>query len=162
MGRFTLKPLIDHDRVGENGLHSLFIVKNHCNKGFRVISVKLFEFQNLMVITAATHNEFCQQWGNNVAWVSSAMKGAPFCLLATWRGEAHAILHRGAREIKKEDQQPLQPRPSANGYGCHKVNREMGTRLENEVQSGQTTSRQFTGVGKGGAYQILSHDRLVF
>ncbi|TMX03974.1 hypothetical protein EJD97_012733 [Solanum chilense] len=59
-------------------------------------------------------------------------------------------------------QQPVQPRPSANGYGRRKVDREMGTKLENKVQSGKTTSRQFTGVGKGGAYQSLSHDRLVY
>ncbi|KAK6787395.1 hypothetical protein RDI58_015920 [Solanum bulbocastanum] len=59
-------------------------------------------------------------------------------------------------------QQPMQPRPSANGYGRRKVDREMGTKLENKVQSGKTTSRQFTGVGKGGAYQSLSHDRLVY
>lgn len=56
----------------------------------------------------------------------------------------------------------MQPRPSANGYGRHKVDREMGTRLDNKVQSGKTTSHQFTGVGKGGAYQSLSHDRLVY
>lgn len=42
----------------------------------------------------------------------------------------------------------MQPRPSANGYGRHKVDREMGTRLDNKVQSGKTTSHQFTGVGK--------------
>ncbi|CAN4100074.1 unnamed protein product [Withania somnifera] len=52
-------------------------------------------------------------------------------------------------------QQPAQPRPSANGYGRRKVDR-----VENKVQSGKTTSRQLT--GKGGAYQSLSHDRLVY
>ncbi|XP_016578551.1 polyadenylate-binding protein-interacting protein 4 isoform X5 [Capsicum annuum] len=44
-------------------------------------------------------------------------------------------------------QQPMQARPSANGYGCRKVDRETGTRLETKVQSGRTTSCQFTGVG---------------
>ncbi|XP_060218350.1 polyadenylate-binding protein-interacting protein 4-like isoform X1 [Lycium barbarum] len=59
-------------------------------------------------------------------------------------------------------QQPVQPRLSANGYGRRKVDREMGTRLENKVQSGKNTSHQFTGAGKGGAYQSLSRDRLVY
>ncbi|KAJ8560122.1 hypothetical protein K7X08_004180 [Anisodus acutangulus] len=59
-------------------------------------------------------------------------------------------------------QQPVQPRPSANGYGRRKVDGEMGTRLENKVQSGKTTSCQFTGVGKGGAYQSPSRDRLTY
>nr|XP_016462799.1 PREDICTED: polyadenylate-binding protein-interacting protein 3-like isoform X1 [Nicotiana tabacum]XP_016462800.1 PREDICTED: polyadenylate-binding protein-interacting protein 3-like isoform X1 [Nicotiana tabacum]XP_016462801.1 PREDICTED: polyadenylate-binding protein-interacting protein 3-like isoform X1 [Nicotiana tabacum]XP_016462803.1 PREDICTED: polyadenylate-binding protein-interacting protein 3-like isoform X1 [Nicotiana tabacum]XP_016462804.1 PREDICTED: polyadenylate-binding protein-int len=59
-------------------------------------------------------------------------------------------------------QQPVQPRPSANGYGRRKVEKEMGTRLESEVQSGKTTSRQFAGVGKGGAYQSPSRDRLIY
>ncbi|MCD7449228.1 Polyadenylate-binding protein-interacting protein 3 [Datura stramonium] len=59
-------------------------------------------------------------------------------------------------------QQPMQPRPSANGYGRRKVDREMSTRLENKIQSGKTTSHQFAGVGKGGAYQSLSRDRLVY
>lgn len=59
-------------------------------------------------------------------------------------------------------QQPVQSRPSANGYGRRKVDRETGTRLENKVQSGKTTSRQLTGVGKGGTYQSLSRDRLVY
>lgn len=45
-------------------------------------------------------------------------------------------------------QQPVQPRPYANGYGRRKVEKEMGTRLESEVQSGKTTSRQFAGVGE--------------
>lgn len=56
----------------------------------------------------------------------------------------------------------MQARPSANGYGCRKVDRETGTRLETKVQSGRTTSCQFTGVGKGGAYQSLSRDRLIY
>ncbi|MCD7449222.1 Polyadenylate-binding protein-interacting protein 3 [Datura stramonium] len=59
-------------------------------------------------------------------------------------------------------QQPVQPRPSANAYGHRKVDREMDNRLENKVQSGKTTSRQFSCVGKGGASQSLSRDRLVF
>ncbi|KAM3308245.1 polyadenylate-binding protein-interacting protein 4 isoform X1 [Capsicum chacoense] len=59
-------------------------------------------------------------------------------------------------------QQHVQARPSANGYGCRKVDRETGTRLETKVQSGRTTSCQFTVVGKGGAYQSLSRDRLIY
>ncbi|KAK4365638.1 hypothetical protein RND71_013518 [Anisodus tanguticus] len=59
-------------------------------------------------------------------------------------------------------QQPVQPRPSVNGYGRRKVDREMGTRFENKVPSGKITSRQFTGVGKGGAYQSPSRDRLTY
>ncbi|KAF3662385.1 Polyadenylate-binding protein-interacting protein 4 [Capsicum annuum] len=49
-------------------------------------------------------------------------------------------------ESKEKMQQPMQARPSANGYGCRKVDRETGTRLETKVQSGRTTSCQFTGI----------------
>lgn len=45
-------------------------------------------------------------------------------------------------------QQPVQPRPYANGYGRRKVEKEVGTRLESKVQSGKATYLQFAGVGE--------------
>ncbi|XP_016478042.2 polyadenylate-binding protein-interacting protein 4-like [Nicotiana tabacum] len=59
-------------------------------------------------------------------------------------------------------QQAVQPRSFANGFGRRKGEKEMGTRLESRTQSTKTTSSRLTGVGKRGAYESPSHDRLVY
>ncbi|MCD7462675.1 Polyadenylate-binding protein-interacting protein 3 [Datura stramonium] len=59
-------------------------------------------------------------------------------------------------------QQAVQPRSFANGFGRRKGEKETGTRLESRTQSTKTTSSKSTAVGKRGAYESPSHDRLVY
>ncbi|XP_059303038.1 polyadenylate-binding protein-interacting protein 4-like isoform X2 [Lycium ferocissimum] len=59
-------------------------------------------------------------------------------------------------------QPAVQPRSFANGFGRRKGEKETGTRLESRTQSTKTTSSKSTAVGKRGAYESPSQDRLVY
>ncbi|KAK4349825.1 hypothetical protein RND71_029138 [Anisodus tanguticus] len=58
-------------------------------------------------------------------------------------------------------QQAVLPRSFANGFGRRKGEKETGTRLESRTQSTKIISSKSTAVGKRGAYESPSHDRLV-
>ncbi|XP_057977688.1 polyadenylate-binding protein-interacting protein 3-like [Malania oleifera] len=63
--------------------------------------------------------------------------------------------------------QVMQPRSSANGFGRRRVDREVGTRPENKMQSGKSDPRRFINAGeltgsKSGGYGSPSRDRLVY
>ncbi|CAK9179909.1 unnamed protein product [Ilex paraguariensis] len=64
-------------------------------------------------------------------------------------------------------QQVVQPRPSANGFGRRRGEREIGTRLENKSHLGKVNSNRMTSAGvltgtKGGGYESPSRERLVY
>ncbi|XVF25190.1 hypothetical protein REPUB_Repub13aG0192000 [Reevesia pubescens] len=64
-------------------------------------------------------------------------------------------------------QQVALPKSSANGFGRRRGDREVGTRLENKLQSGKSNQGriQTTGAmagGKTGGYESSSRDRLVY
>lgn len=64
-------------------------------------------------------------------------------------------------------QEAIQPRPSANGYGRRKVERESVNRTEHKSQSGKTNSSRQTSAGvpagsNGGDYGSPSLERLVY
>ncbi|KAA8540254.1 hypothetical protein F0562_024183 [Nyssa sinensis] len=64
-------------------------------------------------------------------------------------------------------QQVVQPRSSSNGFGRRRVEREIGTRLENKSQSGKTNPSRLTNTGvlsgnKGGVYESPSRERILY
>ncbi|XP_042510204.1 polyadenylate-binding protein-interacting protein 4-like isoform X2 [Macadamia integrifolia] len=64
-------------------------------------------------------------------------------------------------------QQVVQPRPSANGFGRRRVERDMGSRQDSKPQSGKSNLNSFTFSGapngsKVGGYESPSRDRLIY
>ncbi|XP_043721584.1 polyadenylate-binding protein-interacting protein 4-like isoform X2 [Telopea speciosissima] len=64
-------------------------------------------------------------------------------------------------------QQVVQPRPSANGFGRRRVEREMGSRLDSKPHSGKSNPNSFTIAGapngsKVGGYESPSRDWLIY
>lgn len=64
-------------------------------------------------------------------------------------------------------QQAVQPRSSSNGFGRRRVEREMGTRLENKLPSGKINPSKTTHAGlltgsKGGECESPARNRLVY
>ncbi|KAG6727615.1 hypothetical protein I3842_02G134200 [Carya illinoinensis] len=64
-------------------------------------------------------------------------------------------------------QQAVQPKLSANGFGRRRGDREVGTRLENKLQSGKSNPSRSTNTGtmtgsKFGGYVSPSHDRMEY
>ncbi|PIA27734.1 hypothetical protein AQUCO_07600117v1 [Aquilegia coerulea] len=63
-------------------------------------------------------------------------------------------------------QQVVQSRPSSNGFGRKKVERDSGTRMDNKLLSGKSNSGSFSNAGslngKVGAFESPSRDRLIY